>query len=363
MNTATKAILVVIVVVALMLSSVGATYSWFSASQEYRVDIVTSSFDVDYSLYSDGSSITDDAINLEDGTSNDLVLTVTNNNDVPVSFEASFTVPRYAAYTDSNHSGTSYAGELRPNGTEGYSLDNNLTSQHRNGFRENSIGAITVDFADSGQSALVGTNSTFTTTIGDVTYYVVETEYSATYYDVILPDSSMDIPISITVEDGYTDGSILDPVIRAESTQINSTGSVAEAALAENKGTLSGTFDVSELNGNTTLVFSNDDSSHRISFDWQSLGSEGLSTISVEITESTETVSIDVSATDDSGNPVQLEGRISYCIEVGDTGITSVMSGIHSISCTVTEDDGITTVTFSDTGSSTSHTIGLAGGA
>lgn len=363
MNTAAKATLATIVVVALMLSSVGMTYSWFSASQEYRVDIVTSSFDVDYSLYSEGSSITDNAISLEDGTSNNFVLKVTNNNDVPVAFEASFTVPRYAAYTASDHSGTSYAGELRPNGTDSYSLDDDLTSQHRNGFRENSIYAITVDFADSGQSALVGTNSTFTTTIGGVTYYVVETEYSATYYDVILPGSSMNIPISITVGSGYTNGSILDPVIRAESTQINSTGSVAEAALTEDESTLSGTFDVSGLNGSTTLVFSDDDRSHSISFDWQSLGSEYLNAISVEITENTESIAIKVSATDDSGNPVQLDGRVSYSIAVGDKGVASVMSGDHCISCTVTEDGGITTVTFSDTGSSTSHTIGLAGGA
>ena len=37
MNSTAKVTLVVIVVSALMLSSVGVTYSWFSSSQEFTV--------------------------------------------------------------------------------------------------------------------------------------------------------------------------------------------------------------------------------------------------------------------------------------------------------------------------------------
>ena len=368
MNSTAKVTLVVIVVSALMLSSVGVTYSWFSSSQEFTVDIGTATFDVDYSLHSDRSTVTDNTVNLTNGIPNDLILTVTNNNDVPVAFEASFTVSRYVAYSTSEHSGSG-EGELKPNDDGSYSFDEGLTSAHGNGYRERSIIALTVNFADSGPSTLSGTNSTFMTVINGTTYYVVKTDYSVIYNDVVLPNSKMNIPITVnttrTVGDEtytYTAGSTLDPVIRAESVQINSTRSVAEASLVSTGDTYGGQFEISQLNGRTSLVFSDTDDRFRIALDWQSLRTSDLSMIHVVVSESSDTISISVTATDTSNADVELDGRISYSISIGDRGVTSVMSGENSISCTITEDENDTTVTFSDIGSRINHTIGLTGG-
>ncbi len=368
MNAAMKTTLAAVVVVTLILSSVGVTYSWFSASQEYTVEIGTATFDVGYSLYSDDSLVTDNSVDLMNGATNNLVLSMTNNNDVPVAFEASFTVPRYIAYSTSDHAGSG-EGELRPNGDGSYTFDEELTLAHRNGYRTESINALTVDFANSGASTLVGTNSTFTTIISGTTYYVVKTSYSATYSDIILPHSTMNIPIIVNttrtvgnVTYTYTEGSTLDPIISAESIQINSTGSVAETSLMSMGDTYSGLFDLSQLNGRTSLVFSDTDDRFRIALDWQSLRTSDLSMIHVVVSESSDTISISVTATDTSNADVELDGRISYSISIGDRGVTSVMSGENSISCTITEDENDTTVTFSDIGSRINHTIGLTGG-
>lgn len=369
MNAAMKTTLAAVVVVALILSSVGVTYSWFSASQEYTVEIGTATFDVGYSLYSDDSLVTDNSVDLMNGATNNLVLSMTNNNDVPVAFEASFTVPRYIAYSTSDHAGSG-EGELRPNGDGSYTFDEELTLAHRNGYRTESINALTVDFANSGASTLVGTNSTFTTIISGTTYYVVKTSYSATYSDIILPHSTMNIPIIVNttrtvgnVTYTYTEGSTLDPIISAESMQINSTGSVAETSLMSMGDTYSGLFDLSQLNGRTSLVFSDAEDRFRITMDWQSLSTPELERISVIVTIISDSISISVTGMDSSNGTVQLEGRVNYSISIAGGGVTSVISGENSISCTVTENGDVTTVTFSDKSSSTSHTIGLAGGA
>lgn len=369
MNAAMKAALATVAVAALMLSSVGVTYSWFSASQEYTVNIGTGTFEVSYTLLSDDGTMEDNTVHMENGAPNKLTLSVKNDNDVPVAFEASFTVPRYAAYTSPDHSGTSYAGDLSPTGQDSYSLDSTLTDQHRDGFRERSMNALSVDFSESGPLTLTGTNSTFTTIIDGTTYYVVETEYSASYNDVILPNSIMNIPITVnttrtvgTETYTYTAGSTLNPVISAKAVQINSTGSVAEAELVRIGDAYNGMFDLSDLNGRTSLVFSDIGDRIRVTVDWQSLNTPELARIGVLVTESTNGMSILVYALDSSNVDVQLEGRVDYSISIGDKGITSVMSGGSSVSCMVTEDENGSTVTFSDIGSRTSHTIGLTGG-
>ncbi len=364
MKTETKAVLASLIVLTLVLTSVGGvTYSWFSVSHEYDVSIETAKLDVDYELESDGSVVSD-AVRLEKGDNN-LTLYVTNNNAVPLAFKATFSIPRYTAYHDNG--GTSPIGELLSSSST--EVDQKLESEKTSGRLANSLNAITVGFNEdveknlgvpNGNSIPTGDSSLVeTTTVGGDTWYIIQNLYSASYSDSIAPFSRMEIPITVTVGDGYTEGSCLDPIIEAVATQSNANvdGKRVQLQPGDN-GVFSGSFNISDVNGRPTqVIFQDVDGRFSVTLNWQTVATSGLERIDVEITETDGTISIDVSGYGSDSVVVTLDGRIGYSLSIDCDGITGVTDGSSAIQSTIKSDNGRITVAFTDLASSQTHTI------
>lgn len=362
MKTTTNLVLASAVVVVLMVSALGGvTYSWFSDSETFDVEIGTATVDLDYRLMSYGSPIQDNSVTISEGT-NRLELMVENNSTVPVEFEASFTVPRYSAYTNGF---TTYNGELVPtNGT--YSLSDDLESDWKNGFTLNSIRAISVSFNDeTGQTlgdqrdgGLTGDQTNIgTTNIDGTNYNILYTEYSADYTSTLLPGTQVTIPITVEVGDGYTAGSMLNPFIEAKAIQANAVGRTMTVSMTSGNGTSSAEYDCSSADV-TRLNFTSENGT-TISFDWQALATPNLSKISVTMMETEDSVTIVITSTGSDSENITLDGRVIYSVSVGSSGVSYVTSDSIPTSCLVNNTEGTTTVSFTNLASNTTHTIGL----
>lgn len=359
MKTETKAAAASMVVLLLALSSVGGvTYSWFSVSQEYDVDIGATELDVDYELHSGGSVLDGNTITLSKGD-NDLTLYVTNNNTVPLGFEVSFTIPRYTAYSDPTH--TTLVGDLASPVEE--SVDTVLDGARHNGYLANSLNAITVSYmggtaqrlgTPNGDSIPYGESTPLSPrTVGDQTWHVIQNMYSASYTSTLAPGSTAVISIVVSVGSAYTEGSCLPPRISAVATQPN-------AALQQDvtlDESLEGSFDVSGLNGRPTdVTFSDPGGRYRVTVGWEALATPGLESVTVAVTDSGSDMVVRVTGSSSDG-PVTLDGDVRYSITVDCDGIRGVRNQSSDVQCSLSQGtDGIT-VAFSDVASEGTHTI------
>ena len=355
MRNITKGLLLSVVVIALAASSLHmATYGWLSDSQEYNVEITGAECDVDLQIYSGNNPVEGDTVKLSPG-SNGLELRITNHGDVPVSFETKFSIPRYFA---NNTSLTpAYGGDLIPT-QDGFEKSDDLTTYHNGGQREQSIGSIKATFDSRDPSGLVGSanRNMGSITIDGQEYTVLYTEYSISYSEsLLLPGRTVSIPLTIEVGEGYTEGSILDPVISVEGVQANSSGDIENIDLIETpEGTFSATANLSDITDSPGLKFSDQSERYTITLDWQAVSTSDAEDVTVTVTETAESITIDV----DSGTTA-LNGRISYSIQT-DGGVTGVLSGTEPISCQISSSDGTVTVSFTDPASEGEHTITLA---
>lgn len=360
MKTETKAVAASLVVLLLALSSAGGvTYSWFSVSQEYNVDIGASELDVDYELRSDGSVLDGNTVTLIEGTNN-LTLYVTNNNSVPLGFEVSFTIPRYTAYSDSTY--TTLVGDLASPDAE--SVDTTLDSARFNGYLANSLNAITVSYM-GGTAQTLGTpngnnipygesNHLSSRTVGDQTWYIIENLYSASYASALAPGSTAVISIVVNVGSGYTANSCLQPTISAIATQPNATDQ-RTVDLDEN---LTGSFSVSDLNGYPTdVLFSDSTGMYSVTVGWGAIATSGLETVTVAITDSESKITVNVTGTSSDSSTITLDGDVRYSITVVCNGITGVSNSSSDVQCSLDLGTNGITVTFSDVASEGTHTI------
>lgn len=349
MKTGLKAVLVSMIILALALSSVaGATYSWFVDSEEFDVVIDPLDVDVDYVVSTAGAG---NDIILEKGA-NDFELTVTNNNGFPVSFEAEFFIPRYF----DNPYGNDYRLE---NGV--YSVDEALTGAHNNGFREKSVGAITVSFGNGPSENLTQSMNESLGNIGQGGAKLLETRYGSTYSCSILPGSVITIDVTVNVGSEYTSGSVLSPRLILNSIQPDVSGTPKSITMVNGAGS----FDMGDLDGATWLSFG-DENGNSIELGWQVLSTPGLETVDVSISDSAGGRSISVIGKDSSGSTLDFRGQISYKIVVekavlslhGGADQTDVNTETPCILDLVQGSEGVSgTVSFTDSASTRYHEL------
>lgn len=360
MKTSTNLLLASAVVVVLMVSALGGvTYSWFSDSETYDVEIGTANVDLECNLEVNGTQSDGKTVSLLIGTNN-IILTVNNNGTAPVEFDASFTVPRYSAYSNGDFS--SYVGELKPSGNS-YTLDKTLTTYQNGGQMANSIKAISASFYNEKPQTLGGTSDGLVgnnTNLGQITieggtaYHVLYCEYSAEYSSILLPGAQVRIPITVVVGENYTRDSILNPFIEVNGIQANA-NLKSETVMIENGNA---TFKYIPDSGITQLVFQ-DNAGTSIVLDWQALRTPGLDNVSISISKTAEGITVKVGAKNSSSANITLNGLVEYSIPVTTGGITSVLAENTPVPCLVINSNGTTTVSFTDSASNTTHTIGL----
>lgn len=349
MKTHTKALLASMVVIALAVSSVGVTYSWFSDTAEIDTNVSAATVDVDFRIIGDDGS----GISLAAGE-REYILRIVNHSTIAVSVEPSFEVVRYYAAANVN----GYVCDVKQ-GESGWVKDAESSAKANNGnaawsgndssgyMMQASFGGSAYDHFSSVNGQVAGASYED----DGSSYNVYEAVYSISSGLEMQPGEVRDIQFKLKVDSRCSIDPDHMPKLLVRASQSHEAGSIFVFSVDD-----STTIDKSAIAGYDSLEFSRSNGSSIIldnaamTSDWDS--------IAVSFAESAAVMTISVQA-QKGGVQVDLEGWIHYRIAVGD-GVKGVTDGTDPIPVTIRCSDSGAIVDFIDVASKEVHSVSYA---
>ena len=350
MKTHTKAVLASLVVLALAVSSVGATYSWFSDTVEISTNVSAAKVEVDFRIIGDDGS----GVSFAPGERS-YSLRLVNHSTIAVSVEPALEVTRYYAATDIN----SYRCDVSRN-AEGWNRDNESTAASDNGkaaWSGNDLSGYMIG-ASFGGSVLEHFTNVNTQVAGEnyeeggTSYNVYKAVYSISTGFTMDPGEVRDIQFDLKVDSRYSFDDDHKPKLLVRASQSNEAGSIGVFHVSG-----SAMIGKTDIGGYDSLEFSCSDGSSIIldraakESDWDS--------ITVSFSDSGNVKTLNVQA-EKSGVSAVLEGWIHYRVAV-DGGVTGVTDGTgHPVSVMIADTGSGAHADFIDLASESIHRISYA---
>lgn len=349
MKNHTKAVLASVVVLALAVSSVGATYSWFSDTAEINTNVRAASIDVDFRIIGDDGS----GVSFAAGE-REYSLRLVNHSTIAVSVEPSLEVVRHYAALNVN----GYVCDVKRSADQ-WEKDVASSSNANNGTvpwsgNDSSGYMISASFGGSAYDHFVSVNSRVSGAEyedGGTNYDVYKAVYSISSGFMMEPGEVRDIQLRLKVDSRCSIDSDHMPRLYVTASQVHAAGSLGHFPFTDNV-----TISKGAIAGYDSLEFSCSDGSSVIldhaatDSDWDSI------TVSLDDSSSVKTIKVQA---EKGGSPTDLDGWIHYRVAV-DRGVTGVMSDVGSIPVVISGSGGTVLVDFIDQASNGIHRISYA---